>query len=231
MASIEELESVIGYKFKDKSLLTQAITHSSYANEMHMGKLKDNERLEFLGDAVLEIVSSRFLYLNYPTYSEGELTKLRASLVCEPTLAYCANIIDLGKYILLAHGEDKCGGRKRNSILSDTFEAIIGAMYLDGGMEEASKFIEKNVLTDIESKTLFHDCKTNLQEIIQAKHDGNVEYKLVSEEGPAHNKTFESVVMYHDKELGRGVGHSKKTAEQEAAYQALLNIKEENVCI
>ena len=104
-------------------------------------------------------------------------------------------------------------------------------MYLDGGMEEASKFIEKNVLTDIESKTLFHDCKTNLQEIIQAKHDGNVEYKLVSEEGPAHNKTFESVVMYHDKELGRGVGHSKKTAEQEAAYQALLNIKEENVCI
>ena len=231
MASIEELESVIGYKFKDKSLLTQAITHSSYANEMHMGKLKDNERLEFLGDAVLEIVSSRFLYLNYPTYSEGELTKLRASLVCEPTLAYCANIIGLGKYILLAHGEDKCGGRKRNSILSDTFEAIIGAMYLDGGMEEASKFIEKNVLTDIESKTLFHDCKTNLQEIIQAKHDGNVEYKLVSEEGPAHNKTFESVVMYHDKELGRGVGHSKKTAEQEAAYQALLNIKEENVCI
>jgi len=231
MASVEELQSVIGYKFKDKSLIVKALTHSSYANEMHMGKLNDNERLEFLGDAVLEIVTSRFLYLNYPEYSEGDLTKLRASLVCEPTLAYCTKEIDLGKYIFLAHGEDKCGGRERKSILSDAMEALIGAIYLDGGMDCASDFIMKYILTDIDEKKLFHDCKTNLQEVVQAKHDGNVEYKLVSEEGPAHNKTFESVVTYHDKVLGSGSGHTKKAAEQEAAYQALLSIKEGNICI
>ncbi len=231
MASVEELESVIEYKFQDKSLLTQALTHSSYANEMHMGKLHDNERLEFLGDAVLEIVSSRFLYLNYPEYREGELTKLRASLVCESTLAYCTKEIELGKYIMLAHGEEKCGGRERASILSDAFEALIGAMYLDGGMDVAGAFIEKYVLNDIESKTLFHDCKTALQELVQAKRDGNVEYRLVSEEGPAHDKVFESVVVYHGKTLGKGSGHSKKNAEQQAAYQALLNIKEGNICI
>ncbi|MCR4611208.1 MAG: ribonuclease III [Lachnospiraceae bacterium] len=231
MASIEELQSVIDYKFKDKSLIVKALTHSSYANEMHMGKLHDNERLEFLGDAVLEIVTSRFLYLNYPSYAEGDLTKLRASLVCEPTLAYCTKAIDLGKYIMLAHGEEKCGGRNRNSILSDAFEALIGAIYLDGGLDKATEFIEKYVLTDIDSKTMFHDCKTNLQELVQAKHDGNVEYKLISEEGPAHNKVFESVVVYHEKILGKGTGHSKKAAEQEAAYQALLNIKEDNICI
>lgn len=231
MASVEELQSVIDYKFKDKSLIVKALTHSSYANEMHMGKLNDNERLEFLGDAVLEIVTSRFLYLNYPDYSEGDLTKLRASLVCEPTLAYCTKEINLGKYILLAHGEDKCGGRKRKSILSDALEALIGAIYLDGGMDKASEFIMKYILTDIDNKTLFHDCKTNLQEVVQAKHDGNVEYILIAEEGPAHDKTFESAVKYHDKVLGQGTGHTKKAAEQEAAYQALLNIKEGNICI
>lgn len=231
MASVEELQSVIGYKFKDKSLLVKALTHSSYANEMHMGKLNDNERLEFLGDAVLEIVTSRFLYLNYPKYSEGDLTKLRASLVCEPTLAYCTKEIELGKYIFLAHGEDKSGGRLRKSILSDALEALIGAIYLDGGMDEASEFIMRFILTDIDNKSLFHDCKTNLQEVIQAKHDGNVVYNLISEEGPAHNKTFESEVVYHDKVLGKGSGHTKKAAEQEAAYQALLNIKEGNICI
>ena len=227
MASVEELESVIGYKFQDKSLITQALTHSSYANEMHMGKLHDNERLEFLGDAVLEIVVSRFLYLNYPTDAEGKLTKLRAALVCEATLAFCTKEIDLGKYIMLAHGEDKCGGRKRDSILSDAFEALIGAIYLDGGMENAAVFIDKYVLTDIESKMTFHDCKTNLQEVIQARHDGNVEYRLVSEDGPAHNKIFECVAVYHDEILGKGSGHSKKAAEQEAAYRALLKIKED----
>ena len=231
MASVDELQSVIGYEFKDKSLIVQAMTHSSYANEMHMGKHSDNERLEFLGDAVLEIVTSRFLYLNYPDYSEGDLTKLRASLVCEPTLAYCTKEIDLGKYVLLARGEDKSGGRLRKSILSDALEALIGAIYLDGGMDKASDFIEKYILTDIEHKILFYDCKTNLQEVVQAKHDGNVEYQLLSEEGPAHNKTFSSAVLYHDEVLGTGKGHTKKAAEQEAAYQALLSIKEGNICI
>lgn len=231
MASVNELESVIGYKFKDKSLLSQAITHSSYANEMHLGKLNDNERLEFLGDAVLEIVSSRFLYLNYPEFTEGDLTKLRASLVCEPTLAYCTKEIELGKYLLLAKGEDKTGGRTRKSILSDALEAIIGAIYLDGGIDEASKFIKRFILTDIENKKLFYDCKTNLQEVVQAKHDGNVLYELVSEEGPQHDKVFSVNVLYHDKVIGKGKGHSKKEAEQEAAYCALLGIKEGNICI
>ncbi len=231
MSNIDELQSVIDYEFKDKSLLTQAITHSSYANEMQLGKLNDNERLEFLGDAVLEIVSSRFLYLNYPKYTEGDLTKLRASLVCEPTLAYCTNEIDLGKYLLLAKGEDKTGGRKRKSILSDALEAVIGAIYLDGGMEEAEKFILRFILTDIENKKLFYDCKTNLQEVVQAKHDGNVEYNLISEDGPAHDKHFVVEVSYHGNVLGQGDGHSKKAAEQEAAYQALLGMKEGRICI
>lgn len=231
MSNIDELQSVIDYEFKDKSLLTQAITHSSYANEKQLGKLNDNERLEFLGDAVLEIVSSRFLYLNYPKYTEGDLTKLRASLVCEPTLAYCTNEIDLGKYLLLAKGEDKTGGRKRKSILSDALEAVIGAIYLDGGMEEAEKFILRFILTDIENKKLFYDCKTNLQEVVQAKHDGNVEYNLISEDGPAHDKHFVVEVSYHGNVLGQGDGHSKKAAEQEAAYQALLGMKEGRICI
>lgn len=231
MASVEELQAVIDYNFTDKNLLVKALTHSSYANEMRMGKLNDNERLEFLGDAVLEIVTSKFLYLNYPEYSEGSLTKLRASLVCEPTLAYCTKSIDLGKYIFLAHGEEKCGGRERKSILSDAFEALIGALYLDGGMTEAERFIKKYVLDDIESKTKFYDCKTNLQEIIQAKHNGNVEYKLIGEVGPSHNKVFNSAVIYHGKILGEGSGSSKKAAEQEAAYHALLNIQEDKVCI
>ena len=231
MSGVEELQSVIGYEFKDKSLIVQAMTHSSYANEMHLSKHSDNERLEFLGDAVLEIVTSRFLYLNYPDYSEGDLTKLRASLVCEPTLAYCTKEIDLGKYVRLARGEDKSGGRLRKSILSDALEALIGAIYLDGGMDEASDFIKKYILTDIDQKILFYDCKTNLQEVVQAKHNGNVEYQLLAEEGPAHNKTFCAAVLYHDEVLGKGKGHTKKAAEQEAAYQALLNINEGNICI
>ena len=145
MDLLKEFQEKIGYEFKDESLLAQALTHSSYANEKHLKKLSDNERLEFLGDAVLEVVSSEFLYLNYRDYPEGALTKLRASLVCEPTLAYCTKALDLGKYLRLSKGEDKTGGRLRKSVLSDALEATIGAIFLDGGMEPAKAYIMKYI--------------------------------------------------------------------------------------
>lgn len=165
---IKELMKRIGYQFKDEQLLLHALTHSSYANEKHMKPFSDNERLEFLGDAVLEVVSSDFLFHNYPQLSEGDLSRLRASLVCEPTLAYCAKTFELGQFILLGKGEEMTGGRERKSVTSDAFEAVIGAIYLDGGMDPAREFILRFVLTDIEHKKLYHDCKTALQEIVQA---------------------------------------------------------------
>jgi ribonuclease-3 len=187
-----------------------------------MKKFSDNEKLEFLGDAVLELVSSEFLYHEYPTLSEGNLSKLRASLVCEPTLAYCARAIELDHYILLGKGEDQTGGRERDSIISDALEAVIGAMFLDGGMEAAKPFILKYVLTDIEHKRLFYDTKTTLQEVTQARYKMGVTYELISETGPSHDRIYESRVMMGDKVLGVGKGKSKKASEQEAAYQALL---------
>ena len=225
MTKLEELQDKIGYKFTEEKLLRQAVTHSSFANEKHLKKHSDNERLEFLGDAVLEIVSSEFLYKNYPKKSEGDLTKFRASLVCEPTLALCTREIDLGKYLYLGKGEDLNGGRMRNSILSDALEAVIGAIYLDGGFENAKKFIHRFILTDIEHKKLFYDCKTSLQEVIQGHYEEELNYRLVSEEGPDHDKKFSVEARIGEKVIGRGIGHTKKAAEQEAAYQALLLLK------
>ena len=225
MTEIKKFEKLIGYQFEREELLIQALTHSSYANEKHMKKLSDNERLEFLGDAVLEIVSSEFLYENYPDMPEGELTKLRASIVCEPTLALCTQEISLGDYVLLGKGEDLTGGRTRKSILSDAMEAIIGAIYLDGGFANAKEFIHKFILTDIEHKQLFYDSKTILQEMVQAKHEV-VRYELTDESGPDHNKSFTVEVYIGAKSVGRGVGRTKKAAEQEAAYRALLAMKE-----
>ena len=225
MTKLEELQNKIGYKFTDENLLRQAVTHSSFANEKHLKKHSDNERLEFLGDAVLEIVSSEFLYKSYPKKSEGDLTKFRASLVCEPTLALCTREIDLGKYLYLGKGEDLNGGRMRNSILSDALEAVIGAIYLDGGFENAKKFIHRFILTDIEHKKLFYDCKTSLQEVIQGHYEEELNYRLVSEEGPDHDKKFSVEARIGEKVIGRGIGHTKKAAEQEAAYQALLLLK------
>ena len=149
MADLREFQARIGYQFKNINLLRQALTHSSYANEKHMRKLSDNERLEFLGDAVLELVSSEFLYDNYSDVPEGELTKLRASIVCEPTLALCTEAMELGRYVLLGRGEERTGGRKRKSLLSDALEAVIGAIYLDGGFADAKEFVLKYILTDI----------------------------------------------------------------------------------
>ena len=171
MSDLKDFQARIGYQFKNINLLRQALTHSSYANEKHMRKLSDNERLEFLGDAVLELVSSEFLYDNYSDVPEGELTKLRASIVCEPTLALCTEAMELGKYVLLGRGEERTGGRKRKSILSDALEAVIGAIYLDGGFANAKEFVLKYILTDIEHKQLFYDSKTILQEIVQGKHE------------------------------------------------------------
>lgn len=227
MGKIEEFEENIGYRFKQQGLLRQALTHSSYANEKRMKKGADNERLEFLGDAVLEVVSSEFLFKNYPSMPEGDMTKLRASLVCEPTLADCANAIKLGDYLYLGKGEDMTGGRERKSILSDALEATIGAIFLDGGFTTAKEFILKFIMTDIEHKKLFHDSKTILQEVAQGHYGANVEYALVGESGPDHNKTYVSRVSLKERVLAEGEGKTKKAAEQEAAYKALLILHEE----
>lgn len=224
MKKIDEFQKLIGYHFRNPGLLRQALTHSSYANEKHLKKMSDNERLEYLGDAVLELASSEFLYQNYPDLSEGDLTKLRASLVCEPTLAACTSQIRLKDFILLGKGEDMTGGRNRKSILSDALEAVIGAIYLDGGFTNAKEFILTYILTDIENKKLFYDSKTILQELVQADYDECLNYRLVDEKGPDHNKCFFVEARIGEKVIGRGEGHNKKAAEQEAAYQALLRL-------
>ena len=221
-----KLEEKIAYRFRDGRLLRQALTHSSYANEMKINKYGDYERLEFLGDAVLEFVSSDFLYRQRKETAEGDLTKLRASMVCEPALAYCAREFSLEQFILLGKGEEATGGRTRDSIVSDVMEAVIGAIYLDGGLEEASSFIHRFILSDLEHKQLFYDAKTILQELVQQENTGGLRYELVKEEGPQHDKIFEVVVYVGEKKAGWGVGHSKKAAQQQAAYQALLARKE-----
>lgn len=225
-SSLEEFQKVISYQFQNRNLLKQALTHSSYANEKHMHRLSDNERLEFLGDAVLEIVSSEFLFENYPKLPEGDLTKLRASIVCEPTLALCTQEIDLGKYLYLGKGEDMTGGRGRKSILSDAMEAVIGAIYLDGGFASAKEFILKFILTDIEHKQLFYDSKTILQEMVQASHKEELKYHLIREEGPDHNKLFVVEAHIGERVIGQGEGRTKKAAEQEAAYRGILELKQ-----
>ncbi len=222
---LKELQDTIGYSFKNDRLLSHALTHSSYANEKHWDKTKCNERLEFLGDAVLELLSSDFLFKNYPTMPEGEMTKLRASLVCEPTLAYCAEALSLGDYLYLGKGEDLTGGRKRPSVVSDAMEAMIGAIYLDGGLANAKEFVLRFILNDIEHKQLFYDSKTILQEMVQAEFKDSLVYELLKEEGPDHNKTFEVCVKTGGRVIGRGVGRTKKAAEQVAAYHGICELK------
>lgn len=221
MTEFEQLENTIGYHFTNKNYLRLAMTHSSYANEQKMKKTAYNERIEFLGDAVLELSSSDYLYKNYPDVSEGELTSLRAKLVCEDSLAISAKEIELGEYILLGKGERLTGGALRNSILSDAFEALIGALYLDGGFEAAYGFVKEYVLKDIENRTRMIDSKTTLQEIVQAEYGVGVTYKLIDETGPEHNKHFRFAVYILDKEYGIGEGNSKKNAEKDAAYKTL----------
>ena len=223
--TIGELEKKIGYQFRDKSLLKQALTHSSFANEQRINKLKDYERLEFLGDAVLELISSDCLFHENPQMPEGKLTKLRSSMVCEPTLAYCARDIELGRYMLLGKGEEATGGRNRDSITSDVMEAVIGALYLDGGFDAAHDFIHRFILSDLENKILFYDSKTVLQEILQAEGDGEFSYELKGEEGPDHNKSFWVDAVRNGEVIGSGHGRTKKAAEQQAAYEAILKLR------
>lgn len=224
---LERLEEKIGYHYKKKELLQQALTHSSFANEQKINKSKDYERLEFLGDAVLELVSSEFLFHNNPQLSEGKLTKLRASMVCEPTLAFCARDLELHEYIRLGKGEEMTGGRHRDSIISDVMEAVIGSLYLDGGFKIAHDFIHSFVLSDLEDKILFYDAKTVLQEMIQETPQGSLSYRLIKEEGPDHDKIFLVEACINGKPVSQGEGRTKKAAEQQAAYEAILMLRKQ----
>ncbi len=217
-----QLEEKIGYRFKEPKLLRQAMCHSSYANERHMDRLLNNERLEFLGDAVLELITSEFLYKNYSKMPEGEATRTRASIVCEQTLALCARELGLGSFLLLGKGEDLTGGRERDSITSDAMEALLGAIYLDGGFASAKEFVNHFILNDIEHKKLFFDSKTILQEEIQGETQEPLHYVLIGEEGPDHNKRFTVHACLGNQVIGAGSGRTKKAAEQEAAYRALI---------
>ena len=221
---LDGFQKIIQYQFNNIGLLKNALTHSSYANEKKTGNYKDNERLEFLGDAVLELTSSEFIYTGNPDMNEGKMTRLRASLVCEPTLAMCARQIHLQEYIMLGKGEDLTGGRTRDSIISDALEALIGAIYLDGGFANAKEFIHRFVLNDLENKQLFYDSKTILQEVVQA-HGLEVEYELTGEEGPEHDKKFHVIAKAGDLFVVKGTGHTKKAEQQQAAYNALLHLK------
>lgn len=223
--NLQEFERNIGYYFQDKELLKKALTHSSYAHENHQDKKEDNERLEFLGDAVLELVSSEFLFTTHQEMQEGNLTKLRACLVCEANLAQTAREVKLGAYLRLGNGEVMTGGRERDSILSDACEAVIGAIYLDDGFTSAKEFILRFILNDIEHKSLFYDSKTILQELVQNEYKGVLHYELLSEEGPDHNKQFTVQAFMNTLPLMTGKGRTKKAAEQEAAYQSLLRFR------
>ena len=218
-----DLQNKIGYRFKNIALLTEALTHSSYANEHKAQHIKYNERLEFLGDAVLSIVVSDYIFKNCPELPEGELTKLRASLVCEKSLFEFAKKINLGKYLVLSKGERNNGGAERPSILSDAFEALIAAIYIDGGMEHASRYVLSFIVPAIKNakKKRINDYKTTLQEIIQKNPGEQLEYVLVNESGPDHNKHFVVEVHLNSNVIGKGGGRSKKEAEQQAAREAL----------
>lgn len=220
---MKELEKRINYEFKNKALLKRALLHTSYCNEVKsVGE--SNERLEFLGDSVLSVVVAEYLFSNYKKQQEGALTKLRASLVCEKALAVFAKEIGLGDFLMLGKGEQHNGGSERPSILSDAFEALLAAMYLDGGMETVRPFILKFVKEELDrrdSEEAFHDYKTQLQEIIQRNREEELLYVLVGEDGPDHDKRFTVEVRLNSNVIGKGVGHSKKQAEQLAAKQAL----------
>lgn len=215
-----ELEKNIGYKFRNSELLQLALTHSSYANEK--GTKKDNERLEFLGDSVLGFITAEYLFTSLEGRPEGELTKLRANAVCEKSLAQFANEINLGDYVNLGKGEIMTGGRERPSILSDAFESVIAAIYLDGGMEEAKRFVLRFVSKSTTDTAQATDYKTMLQEVIQKNPDEHLTYSLAAQSGPDHNKTFTVEVFLNSNCIGTGSGHSKKKAEQAAAKEALL---------
>ncbi|MCM1156869.1 MAG: ribonuclease III [Bacteroidales bacterium] len=223
----EEIEKNINYTFKDKALLKQALSHSSFINEMKRSGLESYERLEFLGDAVLELIISEFLFTHDREMPEGKLTKRRASIVCEFTLSSVSEMLHLGDFVLLSKGEELTGGRNRSSILCDLFESVLGAIYLDGGMEEAKRYVDAFLLADIEHKALFYDAKTTLQEMVQKDNKGTVTYEMIEEKGPDHLKSFVMEVYVDGVSLATGEGTSKKNAQQMAAYRAILKLKEQ----
>ncbi len=208
--SINELEKKIEYCFREKALLKQALTHSSFVNEQRIKKLPDYERLEFLGDAVLELTTSDFLFRRFPDVREGELTKRRASIVCGSSLAQCAENISLGEYILMGRGEESTGGRHKENMISDVMEAVIGAIYLDGGFEKAVAFIQRFVLSDFEEKRLFYDSKTLLQEYVQKEKGAVLDYVLVNEYGPDHSREFVVEARVNGNTVGKGIGNEKR---------------------
>ena len=225
---METLEARIGYTFHDRRLLQNALMHSSYANENRARGCTSNERLEFLGDSVLGMVTAMRLYRLYPDMPEGKLSRLRAELVCEQSLPAVALELGLGSYIRLGHGEARNGGRERPSILADAVEAIIAAIYLDGGLESAQRFILDHILTGLAEGQMHHvaDYKTDLQERVQRLPNASLAYVLTGETGPEHDKLFMVEALLNGKKIGEGSGRSKKLAEQQAAYQALISVPE-----
>ncbi|MTI47693.1 ribonuclease III [Sporosalibacterium faouarense] len=222
-----EFQQRIGYSFENDELLNRAFTHSSFANEHKRQNLSNNERLEFLGDSVLSVVVSDYIFEKYPNYPEGELTKLRATVVCEPSLAIIAKKLNLGIYLLLGKGEEATGGRERVSIVADAVEAVIGAIYLDGGLINARKFILSiftAIIDEAVKGKLFIDYKTELQEVLQRTTKAKIRYTVINEDGPDHNKIFQIGVKVGNKLLGEGMGKSKKEAEQNAAKSALSDL-------
>ena len=222
---LSRFEKVLGYTFRDRALLVQALTHSSFVNEQKINKKPDYERLEFLGDAVLEMISSAYLYRTFPDKKEGEMSKIRASLVCEGALAFDARQLGIREYIQLGKGEEATGGRSKESIIADVMEAVIGALFLDGGIEQSKRFIDTYVLSNIDAVQMFVDSKSLLQEMSQGENLGTIRYEICGESGPEHDKIFEVRVFVGDKNLGEGTGKTKKAAEQQAAYQAILALK------
>ena len=219
---IKDLETAIGYRFHNISLLQNALAHSSYANERWHDSLKSNERLEFLGDSILGMVVAEYLYRSFPDRPEGELTRMRADMVCETSLAAVADKIGLGGHLMLGHGEERFGGRQRASILADAVESVIAASFLDGGMDAAKAFIARFILTEVPVKQLHNaDYKTALQELVQQKKDQVLTYELIGESGPDHDKEFRVQVSLNGTPIGVGIGRSKKRAEQDAAHRAL----------
>ena len=226
---IKDLEAAIGYRFQNITLLQNALTHSSYANERWHNSLLSNERLEFLGDSILGMVVAEHLYKQFPDRPEGELTKMRADMVCETSLAAIAERIGLGQHLLLGHGEDRLGGRSRASILADAVESVIAASFLDGGMAAAEGFIRQFVLTNVPVKRMQNtDYKTALQELVQQKKNQTLTYVLTGESGPDHDKVFSVDVLLNDQCVGSGTGSSKKRAEQAAAHSALEALYPDN---
>ena len=222
---IKNLETAIGYRFKNITLLQNALTHSSYANERWHDSLKSNERLEFLGDSILGMVVAEHLYSNFPNRPEGELTRMRADMVCETSLALVANKLDLGSHLLLGHGEEQGGGRTRPSILADAVESVIAAAFLDGGFEAAESIIRRFILVEVPVTRLHNrDYKTTLQELVQQKKNQILSYALVGESGPDHDKNFLVEVSLNGSVVGSGSGRSKKRAEQDAARVAIENL-------